>query len=149
MNKWLPYFSIMPFLIALCFGCANIKSLEFAGIDGVSIKPLSLINSEIGGEILLYNPNKKNIYVDKWEAAFYINNRLLTNLNSDSNFVISKLDTLRYPIAFKINNLALAGGAIDFLGTGNKQYRLTGNARAGTKALKITMPFDETGDLKF
>ncbi len=129
-------------------GCADLKSLKFAGIEKLSLQPVSLASSDLKAEILVYNPNKRKIYVERWNADIIINGRQLASHNSDSSFILAALDTLRYPLSLSVSNIGLLGGALDFVG-GKRQYRIKGNARAGTRALKINMPFDETGELKF
>jgi len=136
-------------LIGLTSGCAKPETLRFAGIEDFRFSPKSLSLSELGADILIYNPNRKTLYVKYVDADLYLNDRAVAYYVSDSSFSIPGRDTFRYPLKLEVSNTSLLGGALDFLKGGKKQYRIKGTAKAGTRSLMLKMPFDETGELKF
>jgi LEA14-like dessication related protein len=134
-------------LLALGFGCSQPKGLEFTGFRNFNIQPVSFLNSKIGLEIGVFNPNKFDIRVDKVEADISLSGTHVGKYRLDSGFMIPANASFSMPVELNVKNSALVGNALGILSGDSIPYSLSGKVRAGRKIATAEIPFTYSGRL--
>ena len=126
-------------------GCKEVKDPEFKRIEAFRVKTFGFQQSEIGFNVVYYNPNDFGVSVKEAAAEVFVDSVSLGVFKQDTTVAVRKNAEFSIPLSGSISFEQARKLNIESLPFREVQVRADGEVKVGKGGIFVKRPFNYTG----